>query len=303
MRSVFAIFFLFLALHATAGDSTRYNQAEIIYGRKDGMALTMTRLDPLKPKGKAIIRVVSGNWKSDYTRLQRSIAESEPFLENGYTVFAVLPSSQPRYNMIDEVADIKRAVRFIRYNAAAYGIDPDHIGITGSSSGGHLSLMVATADEAQESNGDPVNAVSSRVQAVVAFFPPTDFSNFGLKNMDFAMTQKILVMTGVAGAFDFKEWSDSTQTYVSITNMEKKQALSKQVSPINFVTPDDPPTLLLHGDKDRLVPLQQSQSILAKYKAASVPAELIVHEGGGHGWKPDDNEVKRITGWFDQYLK
>lgn len=303
MRSFIAILFSLVTVQALAGDSTLYKQTEIIYGRKDGMALTMFKLDPLKPKGKAIIRVVSGNWKSDQVRLQRSIAESDVFLENGYTVFAVLPSSQPRYNMIDEVGDVKRAVRFIRYNAASYGIDPDHIGINGSSSGGHLSLMVATADDLPEKGNDPVNSVSARVQAVVAFFPPTDFSNFGLQNMDFAMTQRMLAMTGLAGAFDFKEWNDTTQTYVSVTNMEKKQQISKQASPVNFVSADDPPTLLLHGDKDILVPLQQSKSILEKFRKAGVPAELIVHAGAGHGWKPDESELKRIIEWFDKYLR
>lgn len=303
MRSFIAILFSFISLQSFAGDSTRYKQTEIIYGRKDGMALTLFKLDPPKPKGKAIIRVVSGNWKSDQVRLQRSIAESDVFLENGYTVFAVMPSSQPRYSMIDEVADVKRAVRFIRYNAASYGIDPDHIGITGTSSGGHLSLMVATADEQPEKGNDPVNSMSARVQAVAVFFPPVDFSNFGMQNMDFAMTQKMLALAGLAGAFDFKEWNDTTQTYVSVTSLEKKRELSRQVSPINFVSADDPPTLFLHGDKDVLVPLQQSQLILEKYKKAGVPAELIIHPGAGHGWKPDEGEWKRIIAWYDQYLQ
>lgn len=304
MKIVLSILFSLLASAGFAADSTAQRQSEIIYGRKDGMALTMIKLDPsAKSNGKAIIRVVSGNWKSDYNRLMRSIDESELFSAAGYTVFAVVPSSQPRYNMTDAVADIKRAVRFIRYHAREYNIDPGHIGITGSSSGGHLSLLVSTMDDMPVQDGDPVNAVSARVQAAVVFFPPTDFSNFGRQQMDFAMMQKVLVLTGVAGAFDYKEWNDSTQTFRSVTDPKKKQEIARNYSPVNHVSADDPPVLFLHGDKDMLVPMQQSNIMVTKYREAGLQTDLIIHPNAGHGWRPDASEEKKIIGWFDRFLK
>jgi len=305
MRFFFIIFLFLLCFAAQAGDSTQYSQSEIIYGRKDGMALTMLKLTPKKsPNGKGIIRIVSGNWKTDYNRLLRSVDESELLLDAGYTVFAVMPSSQPMFTILDEIGDCKRAVRFIRYHAKTYGIDPDRIGITGASSGGHLSLMVATADKVEANSADPVDKMSARVQAVVAFFPPVDFTRFGGANTYNAqMNQKILVFTGLAAAFDFKRWNDSTQTFTSISDAAQKKELAEAVSPLNFVTADDPPTLIFHGDKDVLVPMMQSKYIIEKFNQVKVPNELVIRNGAGHGWKLNADEEKKMVGWFDKYLK
>ena len=100
--------------------------------------------------------------------------------QRGYTVFAVVHGCQPKFTIPEILEDMNRAVRFIRFHAADYGIDPQRIGITGGSAGGHLSLMQGTAG----ADGDPkakdaIDRGSSRVQAVACFFPPTDFLNYG----------------------------------------------------------------------------------------------------------------------------
>jgi dipeptidyl aminopeptidase/acylaminoacyl peptidase len=110
-------------------------------------------------------------------------------------------------------------------------------------------------------------------------------------------------MAKVAAAFDFKVWNDTTGTYVSITDTEKRLAIAKEISPINSVSPDDPPVLIIHGDKDVLVPKQQSESIIEKFAAAKVPNNLIIKEGGSHGWKDMQVEEKFFVDWFDKYLK
>lgn len=158
------------------GESADYTRTEdVIYGRKFGTALTMDVFRPKKDaNGAAIVWVVSGGWFSSHEHI------SAKFGGGGYTMFAVVHGSQPRYTIHDAVADLNRAVRFIRYHAKDYGIDPDRIGITGGSAGGHLSLMqgIKPADP-DEKNVDPVERTSSRVQAVACFFPPTDFLNYG----------------------------------------------------------------------------------------------------------------------------
>ena len=305
MRYMFISFFIAFTFSAAAQDSLILYKKEIIYGRKDGMALTMTMVTP-KPKsnGKAIISVLSGNWVSA-ERMREGFAErTGMYLERGYTVFGVMVSSQPRYAIPDEIMDLKRAVRFIRYNATTYGIDADKIGITGSSSGGHLSLMIATADDITDSKStDPVDKVSSRVQAAAVFYPPTDFINFGGVNTTGTINQAGLVMARVASAFDFKVWNDTTGTYVSVTDTKKRLAIAKEISPINSVSSDDPPVIIIHGDKDVLVPKQQSESIIAKFKESKVSNELIIKEGGGHGWRNREVEEKNFVDWFDKYLK
>ncbi len=305
MKSFFIALLLISSLGISAQDSLIYTQSEVIYGRKDGMALTMSVLTPKqKPNGKAIIYTVSGNWVSSERSRTRLPEWSKIYIENGYTVFGVLVGSQPRYTIPDEISDLKRAVRFIRYNAKDYSIDANKIGITGSSSGGHLSLMIATADDINISrSADPVDKVSSRVQAVAVFFPPTDFINYGGPNPSGKINQAGLVMAKVAAAFDFKVWNDTTGTFISITDNEKRLAIAKEISPINSVSPDDPPVIIIHGNADMLVPKQQSESIIAKFKEANVPCNLIIKEGGSHGWKDMQVEEKNFVDWFDKYLK
>lgn len=301
----FCCFLLLLSFYAQGQDSLNFTRTEIIYGRKDGVALTMQMEVPKqRPNGKAIINVISGNWRSGYDYMTRLTEGDKIYLNSGYIVFAVIPSSQPRYPIPDQVEDVKRAVKFIRYHAGEYGFDPSKIGITGASSGGHLALMVATADDnANNRSKDPVETVSSRVQAAAVFYPPTDFLNFGQQGFNPAASQAILAATGLAAAFDFKRWNDTTRTYVSITDMETRLAIAKQNSPIYSVTSDDPPVMIVHGDADRLVPMQQSQSIIQKLEEAHVPNKLIVKSGGGHGWRNNEVEQQYFLDWFDKYLK
>ena len=131
---------LLIALSAATlalGKTPEYTRTEdVIYGRKFGTALTM---DVYRPKtggnGLAIVSVVSGGWFSSHDAVPKKT------IEGGYTIFAVVHGSQPRYTIQDAVQDLNRAVRFIRFHAHDYGIDPDRIGIMGGSAGGHLSLM------------------------------------------------------------------------------------------------------------------------------------------------------------------
>lgn len=305
IRFFIMLAFILSASVVSASDSLNFSKTEIIYGRKDGMALTMMMLKPSqKANGRAVISVLSGNWVSSQRMMDAFLVKSNLYLESGYTLFGVMVSSQPQYSIPDEIADLKRAVRFIRYNAKQYGIDGDKIGITGSSSGGHLSLMIATADDpVNKSTTDPVDKVSGRVQAAAVFYPPTDFINFGRINAAGTINQAGLVLTGVAAAFDFKRWNDTTRTFVPVTDINKRLEIARDISPINAVSADDPPVIIIHGDKDVLVPMQQSASIIAKFREAKVPCDYIIKEGGGHGWRNRETEEKKFVDWFDKYLK
>lgn len=304
MRALIALLSLLFVFNSQAQDTANFNRKEIVYGRKDGMALMMIMRSPNHSNGRAIISIVNGNWRSDYEMASRYDEKDKIYLNSGYTVFEVLTSSQPRYTIPDEVEDVKRAVRFVRYKATDFGIDPDKIGITGLSSGGHLALMVATADEKPVTGSrDAVDRVSSRVQAIAVFYPPTDFLNYGQAGFSPAAMQAVLTATGVAAAFDFKRWNDTSRTYVLITDMQTKLSIAKENSPIYSVTSDDPPVLIIHGDADRLVPIQQSESIIKKFEDAHVINKFIVKKGGSHGWKNSEVEEQNFVEWFDKYLK
>ena len=301
LRPVISSVLLALAVATIAhGKEPDYTRTEdVIYGRKFGTALTM---DVFRPKsgsnGAAIVWVVSGGWFSSHDQVPKN------FGGGGYTMFAVVHGSQPRYSIVDAVQDLNRAIRFIRFHAHDYGIDPDRIGITGGSAGGHLSLMQGLKPmPPDEKSADPVERTSARVQAVACLFPPTDFLNYGEPGK-IAWTT---TLNWLPGPFDFQRTESATkskpfsQHFVSV-NAEEQKAIAKEVSPIYWVTAEAPPTLIIHGDADKVVPIEQSQRLIEKLAQAKVPAKLQVREGRGHGWPNVEPDVAMMLDWFNQHL-
>ena len=282
-----------------ADDSSSTRKEDVIYGRKFGTALTMDVFTPKKDaKGVGVIFVVSGGWYSDHGAINMGFVE--PFTKRGYTVFAVVHGSQPKFTITEVVSDMNRSVRFIRTHAKDYGIDPDRIGIYGGSAGGHLSLMQGMAgDLGNPKSPDPVERASSRVQAVACFFPPTDFLNYGKEGED-ALGRGIL--KGFQAPFDFHEMDTKINKFVPVDEAKLKE-IGKAISPVNHASADDPPTLIYHGDADKLVPIQQAELVVAALKKAGVPAKLVTKPGAQHGWADMGKDLDSFADWFDEHLK
>jgi acetyl esterase/lipase len=282
------------------GQDTFDHKVDVVYGRKYGMALTMDVFTPkANANGAGVVWVVSGGWFSSHDAINPVFIRE--LLNRGYTVFAVVHGSQPRYTIPEIVKDMNRAVRFIRYHAKDYNIDSNRIGVTGGSAGGHLSLMLGTAADAGDTGAkDPVDQVSSRVQAVGCYYPPTDFLNYG-KPGEIAIGCGIL--QGFKPPFDFHVQDPNTNTFVRITDLSKILDLGRQISPFYHASSDDPPTLIIHGDADKLVPIQQAEIILDKLKAAGVETKLVVKKGAQHGWPDQLKDNAIIADWFDEHLK
>lgn len=261
---------------------------DVIYGKKLGVALTMDVFKPAKPNGIGVLWMVSGGWVSDHKNISPEVAKV--FTDRGITVFEVVHGTQPKFTLPEIVQDIHRAVRFVRTNAATFGVDPNRLGISGGSAGGHLSLLIsATGGPGDQNSKDPVERASSATQAAGVFFPPTDFSNYG-KDGQHAFTNPLL--KGYWPAFGV---TDATTT-------EEKLKLEATLSPLGFMTSAMPPTLLIHGDADFLVPLQQSKLVVAKLTELKVPVKLIVEPGKGHGWTDMAPDLAQIAEWFEKYL-
>lgn len=249
--------------------------ADVVYGHKAGMALVYDVFKPARPNGAGVAFMMSAGWFSFWTPPASRAASFRELLGHGFTVFAVYHGSAPRFKVPDAVADVRQAIRHIRANAASYGIDPQRIGVTGGSAGGHLSLMLGMAGDAGDPDAkDPVQRASDQVQAVVSFFAPVDLS----------------VMVGPSQGFPALDFAKDD---------------AAKVSPIGFVSADDPPTLLIHGDKDELVPIRNSTALLEALKKVNVESELIVIEGGEHGFS-DPDHVRRsqaaLVAWFEKHL-
>ncbi len=288
MKQLLPLFGLLLVLTSAQGQTNYTRTEDVIYGRKFGTALTFDVFRPEKPNGYGIIFMVSGGWFSSHEAINPVFFR--PILDRGYTVFTVVHGSQPKFNITEIVPDINRAVRFIRHNAAKYGVDPNKFGITGGSAGGHLSLTMAVKGAKGNPDAkDPIDRESSEIQCVACFFPPTDFLNYGKPGED---------AVGVGILKDFKPgFGPRSDT------AESRQELGREISPIYFVHSNQAPVLIVHGDADKLVPIQQAETFVKRYQEAGNEAKLVVREGKQHGWPDFARDEEMFADWFDVHLR
>jgi acetyl esterase/lipase len=278
-----------LALAAPAS-STALNgfkvTPDVVYGHKDGMALTF---DVFRPEtganGAGVLFMVSGGWVSRWSPPETAVARFRALLDKGFTVFSVRHGSAPRYNVPEAVEDVRRAVRYIRLHAAELGVDAGRLGVFGGSAGGHLSLVLGTeSDEGDPAAKDEVLRVGDRVAAVVAYFPPVDLRE----------SNRIVLAGGDA--------AKRLEAFKAPLSFDPKYG--EAVSPLLHVTSDDAPTLLVHGDKDTLVNVNASITIHKAFQEAKVPTDLIILPGAGHGFQGADAEraMAALVGWFEKHL-
>jgi acetyl esterase/lipase len=261
---------------------------DVIYSRKFGTALTLDVIQPEQTNGFAVLWMVSGGFYSSHEAINPEFFQ--PLLARGYTVFAVVHGSQPKFHIPEIEEDIHRAVRFVRFHARDYGIDPGHLGISGASAGGHLSLTMATQGTRGKPDAkDPIDRESSAVQAAACFFPPTDFLNWGATGVD---------AVGIGPLAQFK-----TAFGPRSDSAESRAVYGKEISPLNFLTANLPPTLIIHGDADRLVPIQQAEIFIKRAEELHAPAKLVVREGKDHGWPEMGADVALLADWFDEHLR
>ena len=257
---------------------------DLVYGHKDGMALTVDVLSPAKPNGACMLFINSAGWYSVWRDPAGIQVAVQPYLTRGFTVVVVRHGSAPRYTVPDAVEDVRRCVRVIRMHAKEFGFDPERIGAFGGSAGGHLSLMLATTgDDGDPKSKDEVLRQSSRIAAAVALCPPTDLRTW-VTNPPEAI-KKTVVLT---------------------PPLTFPPAKAPDCSPVLHVTDKTAPTLLIHGDKDELVPIEHSQNMLQALEAAHVSCKLVVIKGEGHGgFSAAQNQrtvLPELIGWFEKHL-
>jgi acetyl esterase/lipase len=257
--------------------SAQTRTPDVIYMKAGGAAFTMDVVKPAQSNKAAIVFVVSGGWVSDHTMIASFGKEIEKaFVDGGFTVFSVVHGAQPRFKVAEIVEQVQTAVKFVHAHAADYGIDTNRVGVSGISSGGHLALMVA-------------GSADSPVNAVAAIAPPTDLADWGKPG--FILTEEPqMAMFIPALGFDPKGTRSDTE------------ALARKASPITYVTARFPPTLIVHGDDDKIVPFQQAKAMDQALTKAGVQHKLEVVSGGGHDDRTFRPGVMKAVQWFKERL-
>jgi acetyl esterase/lipase len=272
-----------LGLPTSAELTTATYVRDVIYGHRDGMALTYDVFKPKKANGALVVNMVSAGWKSSWGPPEERQARYQWLIDEGFTVVALYHASAPRFQVPDAVADVRLGLRHIKLHAKDYGVDPNRIGVWGASAGGHLSLVAGMmADDGAAAAINPLERSGNRVKAIVAYFPPTDLD-------------ALLGSRAKSGAIAFDD------------------TLRASISPIHFVDPKDSPTLIISGGADKGVPVLQSETMHAALDKAGVENKLIIFPDADHDFYVKGDPVKTdayatgamntMVAWFEQHLK
>jgi acetyl esterase/lipase len=237
------------------------------------------RLDLYLPEEAAsplpvIVWVHGGGWQGG----SKENSPAARFATRGFAVASINYRFSQHAVFPAQIEDCKAAIRWLRANARAYGLDKDHIGVWGASAGGHLVALLGTAGGVKEFEGPGGNRdQSSRVQAVVDWFGPSDFLTVGAKD---------------------------TRTRLLGGDPLKNPGKAVKASPITYVSGDSAPFLIMHGDEDRTVPLSQSETLHAALQKAGVESTLVVVKGNGHGGPlfTSPENLRRIEQFFRRHL-
>jgi len=248
---------------------------DVIYGHRDGMALTYDVFKPVKKaNGALVVNMVSAGWRSSWGPPEERQARYQALIDKGFTVVALYHASAPRFQVPDAVADVRLGMRHIRLHARDYGADPARIGVWGASAGGHLALVAGVmADDGNPAAANPLERSGNRVAAVVAYYPPVDLAT-------------LLQGRPKSGAIDFDD------------------KLFASVSPIFGVDARDPPTLILQGDADKVVPLKDVQTLVDKLKTQKgIKIDQSIIHGANHFFENGVDELMAIcSNYLDKRL-
>lgn len=208
-----------------------------------------------------------------------------PLLKDGFAVASINYRLSQHARFPAQIEDCKAAIRWLRAHAAEYGFDPDRIGVWGSSAGGHLVALLGTAGDAKEFDVGENLGVSSRVQAVCDFFGPSDF----------------LQMDKMPSDIDHDSPNAPEARLIGGAVQENKEKAAR-ANPITYISAGDPPFLIMHGDADRTVPINQSQLLDEALRKAGVESGFHVVKGAGHGFSGPEI-MARVREFFRRTLK
>lgn len=244
-------------------------ERDVVYGHVDGMATVYDVSVPADANGAGVIFVISGGFLSTLQQQEMIAPVVEPLLAAGFTVFHLRHPSTPRYMAPEIYEALRPGVAHVLEHSTEFGVDPSKVGILGMSTGGLLALLLATDHSPQASAEE-----GERPAATAAYMPVADMR-------------------------------EHVGDVRSTPSLGFPPELAPSLSPVDFVTADDPPTLLIHGSRDTVLPLEaNSVRLRALFAAAGVPNDLVVVDHGHELFAGEEKERadRAVVDWFRRYL-
>jgi acetyl esterase/lipase len=269
---------------AHGGNAAPRIERDVTYGKGGAIDLKLDLAVPADGKGPfpAVVCIHGGGWRQG--NRQQLDALVQLLAKRGFVAATISYRLTDKAKFPAQIEDCKAAVRWLRANADKYRVRSDAIGAVGFSAGAHLASLLGTADKSHGLEGEGGHAdESSRVQAVVSFFGPSDFT--------------------------IKTWKKGVEDFYLVPffggSFEEKTELYKKASPLIYVSKDDPPFLFFHGTKDTLVGIENSEKMVNKLKEVGVYARLVPVKDEGHGWGGDKmtQTLEEAAKFFEEKLK
>jgi len=286
---------------ASRSESSATIAVDVVYGHKAGMALTLDVYQPQESNGAAVLFMNSGGFVSPAYGIQYEVIgpssyrfirpealpapvyqqwRFEDLLTNGFTVFDVHHGSSPKFTLPEIVEDVKLAVRYVRAHAAGFGVDADRIGVWGPSAGGYLAVLLGTSGDDGDATADnAVDQTSSRVNAVVAYYP---------------------------GGY----YPPSPEAVAGLPAVQIDEELLEPLLLRNHISTDDAPTLIIYGEEDGPGITEDCEAMYSEFQRQGVESSLIAIPGTGHTFQLGDayhshhaeRAMAELVAWFQQHL-
>lgn len=233
-------------------------------GRSRSLDLYLPEMKPEKPVP-LVVWIHGGAWQAG----SKENPNGMNLLKEGFALASINYRLSNEAIFPAQIQDCKAAIRFLRAHAEEHGIDPARVGVFGASAGGHLVALLGVAGDKKEWEAGENLSQSSQVQAVCDWFGPTDLSTMAAQSRPGSPIQH--------------DAPDSPESRLIGTTVPEAPEKASAASPITYVTADDAPMLIVHGDQDPIVPVEQSKTFQAALEKAGVKAKLHIVKGGGHG--------------------
>jgi predicted esterase len=287
---------------------------DVVYGHKHGVALTFDVFKPKKQNGAGVIWINCAGWVSIWapfykqtpTGLRFLTSEEllpfkgitsydfNEFLTRGYTVFEVRHGSGTKFYLPEIVGDLRRAIRFIRFHSKEYGVDSERLALLGESAGATMALLLGTSSEVG-------------IPAPTDPYPSPEMENFE------GVSGRVATIISLVGGGELPKWSaqpgipdlpkEAMDYYQRLLDIKEEQRL--ELSPNTYLSSDDPPSLLINGEKDIMVPIASPDSFYKALLKAGVDSKFIILPGAGHDSHNKENSeiLQRETlNWLEKYL-